>query len=300
MESREANVMDADNNYINLFWCYYGNLGDALSPYIVSGLSGLRVRYNNFKNPDYLHEFYLLCRNHIKYDFNRLMPYNPLKKTVMAIGSILNCARPNYYVWGSGYMTEFQHSEGGEFLAVRGELSAQKLYDDGFPYCSTWGDPALLLPLLYRPEMSKKYLIGMIPHHCDNNDLQNKFKGRAKIISIMTGKKRSIITVIDEICSCEYIISSSLHGLIVAHAYNIPAIWIKNNEIVGTFKFYDYFSSVGISQYTGFAEIDKILENPRGFFLKNREKSTIVKEITGIQRGLLMAAPFTILDKFKL
>ena len=52
--------------------------------------------------------------------------------------------------------------------------------------------------------------------------------------------------VIDQICSCEIIASSSLHGLIVSDAYNIPNCWITLSGKIsgGLFKFYDYFSSV--------------------------------------------------------
>ena len=47
------------------------------------------------------------------------------------------------------------------------------------------------------------------------------------------------------------IFSTSLHGLIISHAYGIPAIWIKAGNI-GTdgFKFKDYFSSVNIPYYS--------------------------------------------------
>jgi hypothetical protein len=218
----------------------------------------------------------------------------------MAIGSILNCARPNFLVWGAGYMNEFQRSEGGKFLAVRGALSAQKLLRDGFPYCSVWGDPALLLPLLYKPGNAKKYLVGIIPHQCDNHSWKDKYSGKAKIIQIITGKNRTIENVIDDICSCEYILSSSLHGLIVAHSYCIPAIWIKESSTVGTFKFYDYFSAVDINQYTGFTEVYKILDDPKAFFRENKKKSCIVNELEKIQRDLLNTAPFAVLDKFRI
>jgi hypothetical protein len=296
LNSKKPNI---DNKCINLYWCYYGNLGDALNPYIVSGLSGLGVKYSTSENPNYLYELYLLCRSNIKYDFNRLKPYNPSKKIIMAIGSILDRAHPNFLVWGSGYMNEFQHSEGGKFFAVRGALSARKLFQDGFPYCSVWGDPALLLPLLYKPDCSKKYLVGIIPHHSDSRSWLDKYKNKAEIIQVMTSRKQSIENVIDNICSCEYILSSSLHGLIVAHSYHIPAIWVRENNIVGTFKFYDYFSSVGIRQYTGFTNVCKILDNPKEFFYSNGEKFGIMNKLDNIQRDLLNAAPFNILDKFR-
>ena len=51
--------------------------------------------------------------------------------------------------------------------------------------------------------------------------------------------------VVIYIISCKYILSSSLHGLIISDAYNIPNIWLdeyKLNE--GDFKFKDYFLSI--------------------------------------------------------
>ena len=52
--------------------------------------------------------------------------------------------------------------------------------------------------------------------------------------------------VIDQICSCERILSSSLHGLIVSDAYQIPSCWIELTGKIsgGYFKYYDYASSV--------------------------------------------------------
>ena len=51
-------------------------------------------------------------------------------------------------------------------------------------------------------------------------------------------------TVVDFICSCKCIISSSLHGLICADAYSIPNVWLDEHKLPeGHFKFMDYFSS---------------------------------------------------------
>ncbi len=48
-----------------------------------------------------------------------------------------------------------------------------------------------------------------------------------------------------EILSCEKIVSSSLHGIILADAYGIPSAWLSSTTPKGLeFKFYDYFISV--------------------------------------------------------
>lgn len=53
-------------------------------------------------------------------------------------------------------------------------------------------------------------------------------------------------SVIDKICSCEVIASSSLHGIIVSDAYGIPNIWLQSLSWIpgGNIKFLDYFSGV--------------------------------------------------------
>jgi hypothetical protein len=50
--------------------------------------------------------------------------------------------------------------------------------------------------------------------------------------------------------SCRRIISSSLHGIIFAHAFDIPAAWVKiSPRVIGDgFKFFDYYSSIGFQQ----------------------------------------------------
>jgi len=57
--------------------------------------------------------------------------------------------------------------------------------------------------------------------------------------------------VIDDIYACDVTISSSLHWIIVSHAYGIPSYQVKfKNKLYwdGT-KFSDYFLSVGITPY---------------------------------------------------
>jgi pyruvyltransferase len=57
--------------------------------------------------------------------------------------------------------------------------------------------------------------------------------------------------VIKEILECEMTMSSSLHGIIVSHAYNVKCMWIKlTNKIGGGFfKYRDYYGSLKIDNY---------------------------------------------------
>jgi pyruvyltransferase len=200
------------------------NWGDMLSPYIVKKLSKKKIIHSK-----YLYKL-------------------PGIKVYSAIGSMLdNLSTPNVIVWGSG----FKHEKGTikraplKVFAVRGPLSRKRLMDLGIVCPEIYGDPAILLPMFYNPEIIKKNELGLIPHYIDKN---NKNVTRlvkeigVKFIDINSGIER----VVDEIKSCKFIASSSLHGIIAANTYGIPAIWIKFSDSIigGDFKFLDYFQSI--------------------------------------------------------
>ena len=107
-----------------------------------------------------------------------------------------------------------------------------------------FGDPALLLPLFYKPNIIEKYkkYIGVIPHLSNYEKYLNKNINTKKYLLINPSDHWK--TVIDKICSCKCIISSSLHGLICSDAYNIPNIWLDEYKLQeGNLKFIDYFLS---------------------------------------------------------
>ena len=55
-----------------------------------------------------------------------------------------------------------------------------------------------------------------------------------------------VYNFIDEVLSCNMILSTSLHGIIIGDAYEIPSyrISLSDKLIGGDFKFNDYYSSV--------------------------------------------------------
>jgi pyruvyltransferase len=125
-------------------------------------------------------------------------------------------------------------------------MTHRKLSSLGISSPKVFGDPALLLPHVYFPKIEKKFEIGIIPHYVDKNHSAIKKESQNKNIKIIDVQNKNIEQTICDIISCEIILSSSLHGLIVADAYSIPNFWIKmSNQIIGgNFKFHDYFLSV--------------------------------------------------------
>jgi len=67
-----------------------------------------------------------------------------------------------------------------------------------------------------------------------------------KLINIKCGANYKYL--IDEINECKYIVSSSLHGIIMGLVYNKQTIFTEfsSNIIGGRFKFYDFFESLDI------------------------------------------------------
>ena len=174
------------------------------------------------------------------------------KKNYMCIGSMLHDCNSQTIVWGSGFLSDddsFRLKEKPKkVLAVRGKLSRQFLLDQGVECPEVYGDPALLLPLFYKkPNIKKRYKLGIVAHIYDEgNPLVQALRNNSDVIVISLQSYGDWLHVIDKICECELILSSSLHGIIVSDAYGIPNAWVEfSDRVIGNgFKFRDYFSSV--------------------------------------------------------
>lgn len=198
---------------VPMYW-YRGspNFGDAMAPDIVRSMFGIvpvhaSVRY---------------------------------RRKLVGLGSIINAVQPDDVVWGSGLIQDKQfEGDKARFLAVRGPLTRDRISGDVPPI---FGDPAILLPEVYptvRPD--KRFDIGIVPHYRDEAALHLN-DTRVLNISPRTVNWRSVV---DQIVSCDVIVSSSLHGIVVAEAFGIPTTWVQptQNLIGGEFKFRDHFGA---------------------------------------------------------
>lgn len=248
------------------------NYGDLLSKYIVEKVSGKPVKFVHPKKQAW-------------YKWN--------KNNFLAIGSIIHHATKESIVWGSGIIDHEQMVHEADFRAVRGPRTKGYLQKQGYKCPEVYGDPALLLPKYYKPKVEKEYLLGIIPHYHDYQEIVELYKHEKdiKVVDLMT---MDIEKVTREILQCEKIVSSSLHGLIVAHAYQIPAIWIEfSQKLFGDgIKFKDYLESVEIPFYQGkfikekysLKSLQELVNNH-----KNLPRSSKVREL---QQGLIDSCPF--------
>lgn len=280
---------------IRLVYWNKPNFGDILSPYIISKLSKKEIIYK---------DSYYGIKGCIKKLLHSLVFLNFKEirsihfwweKNLLGIGSILANGNKHSIVWGSGFINEDQIFKGGKIYAVRGRYTDNLLKKEGFNGNYVYGDPALLIPLFVSPSGIKDTDIAIIPHWSETDYFIKNYGEKYKIIDLRT---KNIKQVIKEITSCNKILSTSLHGIIVSHAYGIPALWIKHNILHNSnFKFYDYFSSVGIKEYEGLTNIDEILSSTQNYtscFEQNKDKSLPNINLKFIQDNLLSVAPFNI------
>jgi len=195
---------------------------------------------------------------------------------VLSTGSIMHFTNKDCIVWGSGCIDEGRVGESPKKVyAVRGPLTRNELLKRNIECPEVYGDPALLYPKIYNPKIEKKYKWGIIPHYIEYESLhdiktiKNLEQKGFKVIDICSGSKNFI----NELLEVENVISSSLHGLIVADAYGIPnaRIRISNKLIGGDFKFKDYYLSVNreidlglqLSKDTTLEEIENLHYNKK-------------------------------------
>jgi len=164
---------------------------------------------------------------------------------IVSCGSVLQRAvRKDDIIWGSGcmYDKELILPDNVKILAVRGPLTRKLIKNVYVP--EVYGDPALLMPKIYNPKIEKKYDVGIIPHGVDKHLFKIQDNEKILFIDINNG---DINKTIDQIKSCNVIISTSLHGIIVPEAYGINVVWIRTSDKIfgGNFKFNDYLLSTG-------------------------------------------------------
>jgi pyruvyltransferase len=188
-----------------------------------------------------------LCDQILKSKGISLKPELTEGKRILAIGSIIHFAKDGDIVWGSGINGKISLEEiTAKFLDVRSvrgpktrEVLKQK-FNINSP--EIYGDPGLLISGFIPCSKIKKHEVSIIPHF---NQLSRKIKTKYHIIRPDIGVEEFC----REISSSNFIISSSLHGIIVAESYGVPAIYWDNGNAEDIFKYEDYYLGTGRNSF---------------------------------------------------
>lgn len=210
-------------------------------------------------------------------------------------------------VWGSGFLAYPQEVNAPnpapeqfiapmEIYALRGKLSQErcaKILGKELGDIAL-GDPGLLAGRFFEyKSVAKKYDVGFIPHHSELAGFGASLRSLKKYTSTVIDSTQNMSDVLRQIAACRAIVSSGLHGLVVADSFNIPnrRMILSRAPVVSDFKFNDYSSVFAHEppaplrpkkEAVTDAHIDDIIKN-------HVDKSS---EVDAICERLLAAFPF--------
>ena len=169
--------------------------------------------------------------------------------------------------------------------AVRGPKTKGALDKLGIKCPEVYGDPAMLMPLIYQPINKKTNMTVVITHLKDEKEMCDRYASDIVITDMVTDDWRKKI---DLIVSAKRVISSSLHGLILAESYGVPAILLRPKAENSLFKYEDYYLGTGRNNLP----IVNSIEEGMQYDMKNYSFPLIDR----IQNRLIESFPIDMLD----
>ncbi|UWF77886.1 MULTISPECIES: polysaccharide pyruvyl transferase family protein [Microbacterium] len=166
----------------------------------------------------------------------------PRTARLVGVGSLLEFLPGGYSgaIWGSGLMGDVRHPlPHATVLAVRGPLTAERI---GLSSAPAYGDPGLLVGrLLPRPPGDGRIAVVPHGHHRAHPGLAALVAAAGDGARVVNVHQRAAPAV-REIAASRGVVTTSLHGLVTADAYGIPAVWTTLDPPLGggDFKFRDY------------------------------------------------------------
>lgn len=167
------------------------------------------------------------------------------RQRLLAVGSIINLvAREGDVVWGAGihgnHLPLTDPIPPIDIRAVRGPSTAAVLRGCGIDVPEVFGDPALLIPHLWSDaELGIHRGTGgtvVVPNYYDLPNAPRQ----------SLNPRGDMLTRVRAIASAERVIASSLHAIVIAEAYGVPATLVASSS-EKLFKYEDYYGGTGRS-----------------------------------------------------
>ncbi|WRS29031.1 polysaccharide pyruvyl transferase family protein [Actinomycetaceae bacterium MB13-C1-2] len=203
------------------------NFGDWIGPHLIYGMTG--------RQP--------VLQNRVGLSPDRVL---------WSVGSILGWFKsPNVDVWGSGLIRPLTQEEalakrklGAEVKihAVRGVLTMEEVTSKiGWHVPEIIGDPGLLLPdIMPRAQHSSGRSV-VVPHYIHRQRVESNPSANGNVVDV----RNDVFTCASQISGATAVVSSSLHGIVLAQAYEVPWVWLRVDDLPLTgvdFKFEDFFT----------------------------------------------------------
>ena len=228
---------------IKLYYAKLANMGDLLNDLVIRRCFGCDVERCSF------------LEGEISAIGSHLAMYTYHGTPLMKLQQLINGIRePKVYVWGTGFIN-YDDCKGRffkrdmEFLALRGELTRRNVERmTGKTLDIPTGDAGILADRLLDELPEKRYDLGVIPHICDLKDPAAQALADRYENSVLINVKDDPIEVVRQIAQCRTVLSSSLHGLIVADSFHVPNMHVVFDERLkgDGYKFDDYYSAYGL------------------------------------------------------
>ena len=211
---------------VHVFWDRRApDLGDALSPLVVAHLSGRPVEWAPCEAAD-------------------LYAAGSLMSVIAEAHGGPRAPRPA--IWGTGCRgpTRRDFLDHVEVALLRGPVTAALLERTD----RAFGDPGLLAAEAVGGLPAREDRVGVVPHPTKRRDPALAALADAEPrIEVIDPARADAAEAVRRIAGCAYVLSSSLHGLVLADACGVPNTWLEpwGTHEHAALAFHDYAASVG-------------------------------------------------------
>jgi lipopolysaccharide biosynthesis glycosyltransferase len=224
------------DSHLKFYWYPSENVGDLITPYFLKKAGHVRDQTNQSISEE---EITAIESNATKPNRGAYC---------VSTGSVIRLCGDQALVFGSGIRSADQEVHRSFVRSVRGPLTRNRFLQEGYECPPIYGDPGLLLPDFYKSRSEEKtHKLGIIPHFTEYEQVAAMYSNNANVLVINLGHG-DLEKAIDEIVSCETTVSSSLHGLVLSHAYGVPTrrIIFSDNIFGDGTKFSDYYQGIDL------------------------------------------------------
>jgi pyruvyltransferase len=173
---------------------------------------------------------------------------------LLTVGSILHLARSGDVVWGSGIngkMADLDPDLALDVRAVRGPVTQARLARIGIEAPSVFGDPALLWGRFWPRSSYATTTTRRVTFVPNMNDWKTHRRDPRAI-----SPRRPADEVITAIAESELVVASSLHAIVVAESFGIPARLVRPGR-EPMLKYEDHYAGSGRETFHAAATVDE-------------------------------------------